>query len=98
MSAPLEGLVGLFGHTYIPDPENADERIIQYQFRIVRKMEGERYVVQYYSCWDGDPTSVGVYSEAELLGPNVRLYLHDVLWRDAFTEENERWARRRRVS
>jgi hypothetical protein len=44
-----EGLVGFFGHTYIPDPDDADSKVIQYQFQIIRKMDETRYVFQYFS-------------------------------------------------
>jgi len=75
-----EGLIDLFGHTYIADPDDPEQRTIQYQFRIIRRMRGERYVVQYFSFLDGGPTNVGVMTEAELLGPDVKLYADQELW------------------
>jgi hypothetical protein len=64
-----EGLIGLFGHTYIVDPDDQDERMIQYQFQIIRRMDAGRYVFQYFSFMDGSPTQVGVMSETGASGP-----------------------------
>ena len=89
------GLIGLFGHTYIDDREAPGETMIEYQFKIIRKMEGDRYVFQYFSFLDGEPTEVGVMTEAELLGPNVKLYATAELWLHAYEKAS---ARRRRWS
>lgn len=94
-----EGLLDLFGHTYVDDPEYPEERAIQYQFKIIRTFGPDRYIVQYFSWWDGDPTNLGVMTEAELLGPDVKLYAHEDLWRTCAEEVNEqrrqrRWAQR----
>ena len=89
------GLIGLFGHAYISDPDHPSEQMIQYQFRVIRKMEGDRYVVQYFSFQDGSPTCVGVYHETELLGPTVKLYANRELWLDAYETESPRAWRRR---
>jgi hypothetical protein len=32
------GLIGLFGHTYVPDQKEPDTKVIQYQFEIIRRM------------------------------------------------------------
>lgn len=85
-----EGLIGLFGHTYITDPDDADALMIQYQFRIIRKMDGDRYVIQYFSFWDGEPTNLGVMTEAELLGPSVKLYATTELWNHTYEEASQR--------
>jgi len=92
-----EGLVGFLGHTYGDDPEGIEKKMIRFQFKIIRKVDATRYAVQYFSCWDGCPTNVGVMSEADLLGPDVRLYASQELWNDAFAralEQRERWRRR----
>lgn len=81
-----EGMIGLFGHTYVVDPDNADSTMIQYQFQIIRKMDGDRYVVQYFSFMDGSPTQVGVYPEDFLLGPDVKLYANDELWNEGYAK------------
>ena len=87
----MEGLIGLFGHIYIADPENPSVKMIQFQFQIIRKMEGERYVVQYFSFLDGGPTCVGVYPQAELLGPNSKLYVNIELWNEAYEKDCHRY-------
>ena len=92
-----EGLIGLFGHFWIDDPENAGERMIQFIFRIIRKLEGERYVVQYYSYLDGGPAAVGVHPEAELLGRNVRLYADKEVWIEIFKEEDRSYWHLRKI-
>ena len=50
-------LVGLFGHTYAPDTETP-RATIRYQFKVVRHIDGGRYVVQMFSFVDGKPTNV----------------------------------------
>ena len=85
-----EGLVGFFGHTYIDDPKNLEDRMIQYQFRIIRKMDTGRYVIQYYSFMDGSPNALGVMTEAELLGDAVRLYPDAETWNTAYNEMHRR--------
>lgn len=91
-----EGLIGLFGHGYITDPDDADAVMIQYQFKILRKMDSNRYVVQYFSFMDGSPTRVGVYSEAELLGDTIKLYATTASWNDAYEKDCEKLDMRRR--
>jgi hypothetical protein len=87
-----EGLIGLFGHAYVADEHVG--RTIQYQFEIIRRMEGDRYVIQYFSFLDGSPTNVSVMTEAELLGPDVRLYATTELWN--VYEKSQRECDRRR--
>ena len=51
-----EGLIGLFGHTYVPDKDGDEgDLMIQYQFEVIRKLEPERYVIQYFGWLDGRP-------------------------------------------
>jgi hypothetical protein len=87
-AAPEDGLLGLYGHTYIDD-EGA--RRVQYQFQIIRKAPGDRYVVQYFSFMDSEPTNVGVMSEADLLGPDVKLYATRETWLDGYDKAEQRW-------
>lgn len=91
-----EGLIGLFGHFWIDDPKDTGERMIQFVFQIIRKMEGERYVVQYYD-WFGDRSAVGVHPETELLGPDVRLYADGEVWFSVFEEESKNYWRRHEI-
>jgi hypothetical protein len=93
-----EGLVGFFGHTYTAALDNPDETEIQYQFEIIRKIDGDRYAVQYFSYMDGSPTSLGIYSEADLLGPTVKLYANADLWNAASSKDCERQHDRRRAT
>ena len=93
-----QGLLDLFGHTHVSDPEGADgDRMIQYQFKIIRRMHGDRYVIQYFSFMDGTPTNVGVMTEAELLGSTVTLYATAELWNVGYEKEAERRKWRRRL-
>jgi hypothetical protein len=85
-----EGLVGFFGHTYIPDPDDADQKVLQYQFRIIRKMDATRYVIQYYSAWDGSPNILAVMTEADLLGEDVKLYPDAETWNAGYEAYNMR--------
>jgi len=90
-----EGLIDLFGHTYIPDQEDPEHQVIQNQFQIIRRMRGDRYVVQLFSWLDGGPTEVVVMTEAELLGPNVKLYATEENWHTASEKAHERRRYRR---
>ena len=87
-----DGLRGLFGHTYEPDPDDPDGLPrIQYQFEIIREVPGSRYVVQLFSWVDGSPTEVRVMSEAEVLDhPTVRLYATQSDWHWAYEKECDR--------
>jgi hypothetical protein len=92
---PAEGLVGFFGHVWGPDLDNPGEETIRFQFQIIRKLDATRYVIQYYSFWDGTPNNLGVMPEADLLGDNVKLYPSAELWRSVADELGEReWHRR----
>jgi hypothetical protein len=79
-SAEVIGLTGLLGHTYIPDPNNPNKTVIQYQFEIVRPVPPERWLVQLFSWMDGRPTSVEVYPESFLLSDKVKLYVNRDEW------------------
>ena len=81
-----EGLVGFFGHTLI---DKDGEKTIQYQFRIIRPLPPDRWVVQYFSFMDSGPTNLAVYPESFLLGPDVKLYANQENWRC----DRERWRR-----
>jgi hypothetical protein len=91
----LEGLVGFFGHLWGPDPDIPGESTIRYQFEIVRKIDDARYAIQFYSFMDGSPRNLGVMPEAELLGPNVKLYASHELWKEVADElADSRWSER----
>jgi hypothetical protein len=81
-----KGLIDLFGHTYIANPDRSGEKTIQYQFQIIRKMDGERYVVQLFLFLSGDPTSVAIYPESFLLGDDVKLHVTAELWKEAYAK------------
>ena len=59
-------------------------------------MDETRYVIQYYSYVDGGPSKLGVMSEAELLGPDVKLYPTSELWKERGAEDSEDRAARMR--
>ena len=80
-----EGLIGYFGHTYTVFE---GKRMIQYQFRIVRKMDDNRYVIQFYSFLDGCPTNLGVFTEEYLLGEDVKLYATEAKWNAAYANSS----------
>ena len=82
-----EGLIGLYGHTYVNDERG---RVIQCQFRIIRKMDDDRYIFQFFSFADGEPTNLGTMTEAELLGPDVKLYANEALWLRAYEKDTIR--------
>ena len=82
-------LIGLYGHAYTG---RKDERTIRFRFQVIRKLDGERsqtrYLVQYFSFVDGTPNHVGVYTEYELLGPGVKLYLSEATWNAACEQDS----------
>ena len=89
MSSP--GLSGYFSHTFVVD-ENGHRRV-QYQFRVLRCLPPRRWVVEFYSFWDGTPNKLSVYSEDFLLGDDVVLYRTDEIWREEYgkAEQRYRW-------
>jgi hypothetical protein len=91
-----EGLVGFFGHLYEPDPECPEHMMINRQFRIVRRMDAERWAVQFLSFLTGEPTSLGVYPESTLLGETVKLYPDAESWNGAAENESRTYRARHR--
>jgi hypothetical protein len=92
MTTITQGLIGLFGHSYVDDADHPSGRSIEYQFQIVRRLDGDRHVIQYFSFLDGSPSQLGVMTEAELLGPDVKLYIAAELWSDSYQQqEGQRW-------
>ena len=89
---PGDGLIGLFGHAYTAAHDDPAAKAIQYQFEIIRKLDGQRYVVQYFSFWDGAPTNLGIYPERVLLSADVKLYATAALWKEAHDKESARRA------
>lgn len=71
---PVEGLVGLFGHSY---GENG-HRV--WQFEIVRKLTGDRYAIQLFSWMDGRDTEIKIVTEDELCSPKYKLYSSRAEW------------------
>lgn len=89
------GLAGFFGHVLEPDPNHPDQMMVNYQFRVLRPMDAERWVVQFYSFLDGTPNRLGVYAESFLLGPNVRLYPDEDTWHEGYEKDCEKYMDRR---
>jgi len=94
--AANEGLGGFFGHLYTADPDFPDEQIIQYQFRVIRRMDAERWIVQFFSYLTGEPTQIGVYPESVLLGETVKLYPDEAGWLGAAEQDGHRYRLRHR--
>jgi hypothetical protein len=90
----LEGLVGFYGHVWSPDPDDPRRETLRFQFRIIRRLDALRYVIQYYSMWDGSPNRLSAMSEDELLGDSVKLYPDADLWREIADRFSEMEARR----
>jgi hypothetical protein len=92
-------MLGLFGHTFVPDEGGEEgDRVVQYQFRIIRTLPADAYVVQYFSFLDGRPTDLGRMTGAELWGPNVTLYSTegDWVWGYEKASDQARYRRERR--
>jgi hypothetical protein len=66
------GLIGLFGHTYVPDEDNPGNKTIEYQFQIIRRVPLIDGWCSYSSLRTGD--LVKVYSESFLLGDDAKPY------------------------
>jgi hypothetical protein len=77
------GLVGFFGHTYIV---REGKRQLQFQFRVVRALPPDRWIVQLYNFFDGAPNQVAVYSEDFLFGENCALYPDAATWHAAYSD------------
>ena len=87
---PEEGLIGLFGHTYVLTEDVPDRKTIEYQFKIIRELSGARYVVQLFSFADGRPTELAVYDESFLLSKDVKLYATEDIWNNECEVESRR--------
>jgi hypothetical protein len=81
------GLIGIMGHTYIADENHPGEKEIQYQFEIIRKLDGGRWLCQLFSFLDGRPTEVRAYPESFLSGDDVKLYALADEWHYAYEKE-----------
>jgi hypothetical protein len=78
-----EGLVGFYGHTYV---NRNSKRELQFQFRVVRALPPDRWIVQFYSFFDGSPNKLGIFSESYLLGDDCALYPDAETWRAAYDD------------
>jgi hypothetical protein len=85
---PHTGLASFFGHTFTADEHG--EQQIQYQFRIIRPMPPERWVVQLYSFMDGTPNRLAVYTETYLLGEQVALYPDAKTWNAGYDKHEHK--------
>jgi hypothetical protein len=79
-----------------PTQNARGETCIQYQFRIVRRLPPDQYLVQFFSFIDGSPAELKAYSENFLLGDDVKLYPNHVDWDNA-AEHNSETRRTRRA-
>ena len=80
-----EGLVGFYGHTYVT---RDGKRQLQFQFRVVRALPPDRWVVQFYSFMDGCANKLAVYSESYLLSEDVALYPDAATWHAGYEEHS----------
>lgn len=62
------------------------ETDIQFQFRILRPLPPDKWVVQYYSFMSGEPNKLGVYSEEYLLSNQCALYPDHEAWVNAYAD------------
>lgn len=69
------GLVGCYGHEY-------EDGKINLQFKIVRKVNENLYMIQFYSFWFGEPTNIEARTLEFLIGPNCKLYANYNTWRE----------------
>jgi hypothetical protein len=76
-----EGLVGFFGHTFTTTDGKPE---LRYQFRILRPLPPDRWVVEFFSFWDGCPNTLGVFAESYLLSDSVALYASEETWRAGY--------------
>lgn len=75
------GLVGMFGHTYVPSETGPN---LKYQFFVIRRVSETRFAVQLFSWIDGSPTEVEVWTEDYLCGSDVKLYATKEDWLYAY--------------
>lgn len=77
-----DGLVGLFGFTFV-------NGIVQYQFRVIRTNGPEAYLVQTYSWLFGDTSTIIELGKDYLLSDECELYPDARTWHDAFTNKHQ---------
>ena len=83
------GFVGFFGHTFTDD----DPPALQFQFHVLRQVAADRYAVQLFSWFMGDPTEIQVW-DAETLS-KAKLYATASAWTHAADEHQRKagWGR-----
>jgi hypothetical protein len=93
MSSP--GLGGYYGHTLVTDEDGY--RDVEYQFRVLRRLQPRRWVVQLYSFLDGSPGRLAAYPEDFLLSDEVALYRDEETWLEWYAKYAQQSARRYRI-
>lgn len=83
----ISGLVGLFGHLL-------EKGKIEKQFKIVRQVDSQSYLVQLFSWMDGLPTNLQKYGTDLLTSKQCRLYSDADQWRELADRQSERDAAR----
>lgn len=77
---PKEGLVGLWGHEF------KDGRI-EYQFRIIRRLDATNYAIQFYEFMFGEASNIESRTWEFLLSSNCKLYPDSDAWRAASDQQ-----------
>lgn len=85
-----DGLVGLWGHEYVDGKP-------EHQFRIVRRVNPELYMIQFYSFVFGEAMNVESRQRDVLLGPTCKLYTDHAVWCEVMDRQIERDAERWRA-
>jgi hypothetical protein len=87
----MNDLTGLFGHTFVPDPDGQNgEMNVRYQIHVYRRIDAEKYLVKRFSWIDQLPMQLQTMTETELLGPTVKLYTNRDDWYRSFKKERDR--------
>lgn len=84
-----DGLVGMWGHTFVDDDAFPGRKMIQWQFKIIQKVSPEIYLCQLFSWLDGCPTNCEAI-QTKTLVEECKLYASNEQMLTAYGKECDR--------
>lgn len=85
----VKGIIGLWGHTY-------EDKILEWQFKIIRQIDEETYLCQLFSWMDGSPTESKPITKNDLYN-TCKLYTSTELMQEAYEKYEKGQGAKERV-
>lgn len=86
-----QALVGLYFHTFA---DAGDQRVVEYQGKIVAHVGDGDFLVQLFSWLDGEPTELHLLEVARLKDGRAQFYETREAWTAWYERVGCHWARR----